>query len=141
MDNPWLKVENIVEKGEIARFVQLKRAIPSFVTMFSKSCLLQSRQKASIWGKGLNKPKLGQEMCHAQGHSTITGMTEDGTWDAQLQIYNANHFLRNASASGKLLELFFESYPLSPAIIKNKDDGKFGRNIFYHLKTGIVILN
>ena len=29
-------------------------AIFSFVTMFSKSCLLQRRQKASIWGKGLN---------------------------------------------------------------------------------------
>ena len=29
-------------------------AISSFVTMFSKSCLLQRRQKASIWGKGLN---------------------------------------------------------------------------------------
>ena len=28
-------------------------AISSFVTMFSKSCLLQKRQKASIWGKGL----------------------------------------------------------------------------------------
>ena len=28
-------------------------AISSFVTMFSKSCLLQRRQKASIWGKGL----------------------------------------------------------------------------------------
>ena len=27
-------------------------AISSFVTMFSKSCLLQRRQKASIWGKG-----------------------------------------------------------------------------------------
>ena len=29
-------------------------AISSFVTMFSKSRLLQRRQKASIWGKGLN---------------------------------------------------------------------------------------
>ena len=29
-------------------------AIFSFVTMFSKSCLLQRHQKASIWGKGLN---------------------------------------------------------------------------------------
>ena len=28
-------------------------AISSFVTMFSKSCLVQRRQKASIWGKGL----------------------------------------------------------------------------------------
>ena len=28
-------------------------AISSFVTMFSKSHLLQKRQKASIWGKGL----------------------------------------------------------------------------------------
>ena len=31
------------------------RAISSFVTMFSKSCLLQRRQKASIWGKGLRR--------------------------------------------------------------------------------------
>ena len=51
MDNPWQKVENIVAKGEIARFC----AISSFVTMVSKSCLLQRRQKASIWGKGLIK--------------------------------------------------------------------------------------
>ena len=32
-------------------------AISSFVTMFSKSCLLQRLQKASIWGKGLNSLK------------------------------------------------------------------------------------
>ena len=30
-------------------------AISSFVTMFSKSCLLQRREKASIWGKGLSR--------------------------------------------------------------------------------------
>ena len=30
------------------------RAISSFVTLFSKSCLLQRCQKASIWGKVLN---------------------------------------------------------------------------------------
>ena len=29
-------------------------AISSFETMFSKRCLLQRRQKVSIWGKGLN---------------------------------------------------------------------------------------
>ena len=29
-------------------------AISSFVTMFSKSCLQQRRQKVFIWGKGLN---------------------------------------------------------------------------------------
>ena len=33
-------------------------AISSFVTMFSKSCLLQRRPKASIWGKGLNSKWL-----------------------------------------------------------------------------------
>ena len=33
-------------------------AISSFVTMFSKSLLLQMRQKASIWGKGLNSSIL-----------------------------------------------------------------------------------
>ena len=30
-------------------------AISSLVTMFSKSCLMQRRQKASIWGKGLKE--------------------------------------------------------------------------------------
>ena len=49
MDNLWLKVENIVSKGEIARFEQFL-----LLSLFSKSCLLQRRQKASIWGKGLN---------------------------------------------------------------------------------------
>ena len=33
-------------------------AISSFVTMFSNSRLLQRRQKASIWGKGLNRQVL-----------------------------------------------------------------------------------
>ena len=42
IDNLWLKVENNVAKGEIL-----------FVTMFLKSRLLQRRQKASLWGKGL----------------------------------------------------------------------------------------
>ena len=32
-----------------------KRAISTFVTMFSKSRRLQRRQKASIWGKGLRQ--------------------------------------------------------------------------------------
>ena len=50
MDNPWLKVENIVTKKRNCSFW----AISSFNTMFSKSRLLQRRQKASIWGKGLN---------------------------------------------------------------------------------------
>ena len=49
MDNIWLKEENIVAKGEIARFEQFLR----FVTMFSKSRLLQRRQNASIRGNGL----------------------------------------------------------------------------------------
>ena len=40
----WQKVENIVTKGEIAHFC----AISSFVTIFSKSRLLQRRWKASI---------------------------------------------------------------------------------------------
>ena len=35
-----------------------KRAISFFVTMFSKSRLLQMRQKASIWGKGLTLSNL-----------------------------------------------------------------------------------
>ena len=46
MDNLWLKVE----KGKSSRFEQFL-----FVTMFSKSCLLQRRQKAMIWGKGLRQ--------------------------------------------------------------------------------------
>ena len=41
MDNLWLKVENIVSKGEIARFVQFFLLSPCF----------QRIQKASIWGK------------------------------------------------------------------------------------------
>ena len=49
MDNLWLKVENIVAKGVCSFW-----AMPSFVTMFSKSCLLQRHQKVSIRGKGLN---------------------------------------------------------------------------------------
>ena len=45
MDNLWLNVENIVTKREIACFEQFLLS----VTMFSKSRLLQRRQKASIW--------------------------------------------------------------------------------------------
>ena len=56
MDNLWLKVENIVAKGKIARFVQFS----SFVTMFSNSRLLQRRQKVSIWGKGLILSRIQQ---------------------------------------------------------------------------------
>ena len=47
MDNLWQRVENIVAKRRNCTFC----AISSFVTMFSKSCLLQSHQKASIWGQ------------------------------------------------------------------------------------------
>ena len=49
MDRLWLKVENICGKRRNCTFF----AISSFVTMFSKSRLLQRRQKATIWGKGL----------------------------------------------------------------------------------------
>ena len=44
-----------VAKGEIARFEQFS----SFVAMFSKSRLLQRRQKASILGKGLKMVVFG----------------------------------------------------------------------------------
>ena len=54
MDNLWLKGENIVAKGEIARFEQFLL----LSLMLSKSHLLQRRQKASIWGKGLTITKL-----------------------------------------------------------------------------------
>ena len=47
MDNTWLKVENIVAKGEIACFEQF--------LLLSLCHLLQRLQKASIWGKGLSK--------------------------------------------------------------------------------------
>ena len=50
MDNLGLKVENIVAKEEIARFV----------TMFSKSRLLQRRPKALISGKGLTLFQIQQ---------------------------------------------------------------------------------
>ena len=46
-----------------------KRAISYFVTMFSKSCLLQRRQKASIWGKGLN-------LSHLQTHFDVSAADE-----------------------------------------------------------------
>ena len=49
MDNLWLKVENIVAKGEIARLEQFLL----LSLCFFKNRLLQRRQKASIWGKGL----------------------------------------------------------------------------------------
>ena len=48
-DNLWLKVENIVTIGEIARLVQFLL----LSLCFQKSRLLQRHQKASIWGKGL----------------------------------------------------------------------------------------
>ena len=51
MDNLWQKVENIVAKGEIARFEQF--------LMFSKSCLLQRRQKA-YEGKGYKFVELSR---------------------------------------------------------------------------------
>ena len=38
-------------------------AISSFVPMFSKSCLLQRHQKASIWGKGLTLFHI-QKICN-----------------------------------------------------------------------------
>ena len=37
-------------------------AISFFVTMFSQSCLLQRRQKASIWGKGLKPSDKSQDV-------------------------------------------------------------------------------
>ena len=49
MDNLWQKVEEHCGKRRNCTFC----AISSFVTMLSKSYLLQRRQKASIWGKGL----------------------------------------------------------------------------------------
>ena len=50
MDNQWLKVEKHCGRWRNCSFW----AISSFVTMFSKSRLLQRREKAYIWGKGLN---------------------------------------------------------------------------------------
>ena len=58
MDNRWLKVENIVAKGEIACFEQFLL----LSLTFSKSRLLQRRQKASIWEKGLIE-SLNTEYC------------------------------------------------------------------------------
>ena len=56
MDNLWLKVENILAKGEIALFVQFLL----LSLCFSKIRLLQRRQKASIWGKGLRPIRIRQ---------------------------------------------------------------------------------
>ena len=59
MNNLWLKVENILAIGDIARFVQFLLLF----TMFSKGLLLQRRQKGSIWGKGLNHQDLSSTLC------------------------------------------------------------------------------
>ena len=48
MDNLWLKVENIVSKGEIARFVQFL-----LLSLCFQKAICCRRRKASIWGKGL----------------------------------------------------------------------------------------
>ena len=48
MDNLWLSGKHCGKR----RYC-LFWSISSVVTMFSKSCLLQRRQRASIWGKGL----------------------------------------------------------------------------------------
>ena len=50
MDNLWLKVENIVSKGEIARFEQFLLLSLCFPKAF---CC--RHQKASIWGRGLSR--------------------------------------------------------------------------------------
>ena len=58
MDNLWLKVTKSGKHCGKRRNC-LFWAIYSFVTMFSKSRLLQRCQKASIWGKGLiNRMKI-----------------------------------------------------------------------------------
>ena len=49
MDNLWLKVENIVSKGVIAHFEQFL-----LLSLCFQKALLQRRQIASIWGKGLH---------------------------------------------------------------------------------------
>ena len=46
--NNWKELKTWRQKEKL-----LVWAISSFVAMFSKSCLLQRRQKASIWRKGL----------------------------------------------------------------------------------------
>ena len=61
MDNLWLKVENLVTKGKLLVLSNFF----FFVTMFSKSRLLQRHQKASIWGKGLkNNFSLSHYVCN-----------------------------------------------------------------------------
>ena len=65
MDNLWLKVENIVAKEDFF----------SFVTMFSKSCLLQRRQRASIWGKGLKHSNI-LELFNTSNKSQLTKLSQ-----------------------------------------------------------------
>ena len=65
MDNLWQKVENIVAKGEIASFVQF---LLLSLIVFSKRRLLQRRQKASIWGKGLTLSHLQQISSRIEKH-------------------------------------------------------------------------
>ena len=57
MDNLWLKVENFVSKGEIARFEQFLLLSLCFQKAVCCRGVIK-RQKASVWGKGLNTKQV-----------------------------------------------------------------------------------
>ena len=75
MNNQWLNVENIVAKGEIARFEQFL-----LLSLFSNSRLLQRRQKVSIWGKGLMPIMIVYAMMKGMNPSVLmTSVEKDRT--------------------------------------------------------------
>ena len=53
MDDIWLKLENIVAKGEIARFEQFLL----LSLCFQKAVCCRGVPKVTIWGKGLRQSK------------------------------------------------------------------------------------
>ena len=94
MDNPWLKVEYIVAKGEIARFEQFL-----LLSLFSNSRLLQRRQKASIWGKGLrNKCVLVYFFIRDCALDMSTCMVHIFNWTTCRQSFKPFPHISDASA-------------------------------------------
>ena len=115
-------MEIIVAKGEIARFVQFLLLL----LCFQKSCLLQRRQKASIWGKGLRscgrkiksnfssfhdvfKSHLLQECCNA--FACWKGLTYSWHIGNQYnQLNNKQHYVLIWYIYLKLNQLFLFVY-------------------------------
>ena len=106
MDILWLKVENIVAKGKIARFEQFLLLSLCFQKVV---CCSGVSQKASLWGKGLSSSTnifftvfrmLGPDMLtpkpsmniHSLAHTHIAKLTAKGVWTTQMTFhFSANH--------------------------------------------------